>query len=363
MKRSHLTALAIASVVILWLASGMVGGNAASEDAKPPAPSAKTALIEVRAQNMTARDKASELILFGRTEAIRTVVLRAQTAGRVTAIRIDKGNMAATGDVIVRLAADDRPDRLKEAEAAVDHARLAYEAAKKLSKKAFRSKVQLAENKASLESARARRAAIRTEIRQTKIRAPFGGVVNDVGLELGDYLKVGDNAATIVDLDPMLVVAEISERNIGHLSVGGPARILVSGLGNFEGTIRFISRTATPATRTFRIEVSVANPGGAIGEGMTTELRLGLETVRAHLLSPAVLTLSDEGVVGVKTLNPEDVVEFHPVRIIADTPGGMWVDGLAEKIRTVTVGQEFVKVGQKVKPIPDKAPPNKAEGN
>ena len=105
MKRSHLTALAIASVVILWLASGMVGGNAASEDAKPPAPSAKTALIEVRAQNMTARDKTSELILFGRTEAIRTVVLRAQTAGRVTAIRIDKGNMAATGDVIVRLAA------------------------------------------------------------------------------------------------------------------------------------------------------------------------------------------------------------------------------------------------------------------
>ena len=58
-------------------------------------------------------------------------------------------------------------------------------------------------------------------------------------------------------------------------------------------------------------------------EGMTPELRLGLETVRAHLLSPAVLTLSHEGVVGVKTLNPEDVVEFHPVRIIAAPPGGI----------------------------------------
>jgi len=353
MKRSYLTALAIAATVFLWLVSGWIGGGeSAAQKAKAPAKEAE--LPQVRTRDMTARDKTSELTLFGRTEAVRSVVLRAETAGRVAVPPLDKGRAAKKGEVIVRLAQDDRPARLKEAQAAVDHARIAYEAAQKLSKKAFRSKVQLAENKAQLESARARREAILTEIRQTEIRAPFNGVLNDVGVEVGDYLKVGDTVATVVDLDPMLIVAEISERNIGRLSVGGPARVHVTGLSTFDGAVSFVSRTAIPATRTFRIEVSVPNSDGVIGEGMTTDLRLGLETVRAHLMSPALLTLSEQGIVGIKTVNADDVIEFHPVRIIADTPGGMWVDGLPDQIRAVTVGQEFVRAGQKVRPVSEK---------
>lgn len=363
MKRSHLTALAIAAVVIAWLASGLAGDPTASETAKTPEQAKETELAQVRTRDLIAKDKTSELIVFGRTEANRTVVLRAQTAGRVTAIPLDKGRMAAKGDVIVRLAQEDRPARLKDADAAIAHAKLAYEAAQKLSQKAFRSKVQLAESKAKLEAARAKRATIRTEIGKTRIRASFGGVINDVGVEIGDYLNIGDSVAAVVDLDPMVIVAEIAERNIARLSVGGPAKVNVTGLGAFDGTVSFVSRTATPETRTFRIEVSVPNPGGAIGEGLTTELHLGLGTFRAHLLSPAALTLSDEGVVGVKTVNADDVVEFHPVKIIADTPGGMWVDGLADRVRSITVGQEFVKAGQKVKPIPEKATSQNAESN
>ncbi|MBC8339224.1 MAG: efflux RND transporter periplasmic adaptor subunit [Rhodospirillales bacterium] len=363
MKRSHLSALAIAGVVFLWLASGLIGGDPAPSPEKTAKPSEDAALIQVRTRDMTAEKQASQLIVFGRTEAARTVALRAETAGRVAAIPLDKGVAAKKGEVIVRLTPDDRPARLKEANAAVEHAKLAYEAARKLSKKAFRSKVQLAENKAQLEAARARRASIRTEISQTEIRAPFAGVVNDVTVEVGDYLKIGDATATVIELDPMLVVAEIAERNIGRFRLGGSAWAHVTGLGSFDGTVSFISRTATPSTRTFRVEVSVLNPDGRIGEGMTTEMRLDLETVLAHRISPAVLTLSDEGIVGVKTVNADDMVEFHPIRIISDAPAGMWVGGLPDHIRAVTVGQEFVKVGQKVQPVPEKISSDKASSD
>ncbi|NQV79314.1 MAG: efflux RND transporter periplasmic adaptor subunit [Alphaproteobacteria bacterium] len=358
MSRSYVIALAITAAVFLWLASGWLGGDTTVEAAKPAAPSGEAALMQVRTRDMTARAKTSELIVFGRTEAVRTVTVRAETAGRVAAIPRGKGRPAKKGDVLVRLAPEDRPARLKEFEATVDHARIAYEAAQKLSKKAFRSMVQLAENKAQLASARARLAAVREDIHKTEIRAPFDGVVNDVGVEVGDYLKVGDPVATVIDLDPMLVVAEIAEGTIGRLTIGGVARVKIAGLGTFDGGVKFISRTTTPATRTFPIEVSVANPNAVIAEGMTTELRLGGETVHAHLLSPAVLTLSDEGVVGVKTVNAGDVVEFHPVRIIADTPEGMWVSGLADHVRAITVGQEFVRAGQKVQPVPEKTGAN-----
>jgi len=355
MNRSYLTALAIAGAVFVWLASGLFGGEPASETMQASGPASKTALIEVRTRDLVAQEKASELILFGRTEANRTVVLRAETAGRIATISAIKGQPGSKGDVIVRLTPEDRPARLKEADAAVDHAMLAYEAANKLFQKGFRSKVQLAENKSTLEAARARRTAIQTEIGKAAIRAPFAGDVNDIGIDVGDFLKVGDNVATIVDLDPMLVVAEISDSRISHLTLGGPAAITIAALGELTGAVTYISKTATPETRTFRIEVSVPNPGGAIAEGLTTELRLGLETVRAHLLSPAVLTLSDEGIVGVKTVNAKDVVEFHPVRIITDTPKGMCVGGLTDQVKIISVGHGFVKAGQHVRPVSEKS--------
>ena len=98
---------------------------------------------------------------------------------------------------------------------------------------------------------------------------------------------------------PMLIIAEIAERNIARITLGSAAKIRIVGLGAFNGVVKFISRTATPETRTFRIKIAVANPDAVIAEGMTSQVRLGGEVVRAHLLSPAVLTLSDDGVVGV----------------------------------------------------------------
>jgi len=362
-NRSYITALVITAAVFLWLASGWLSYQKVSELAESPNFRGESALMQVRTRDLSAQDKKSELIVLGRTKAKRTVILRAETAGTVIAISIDKGLTSKKDTVIVQLAQDDRPAQMKEAQAVVNHASIAYEAAKQLSKKAFRSKVQLAENKAKLESARAKRAAIQLDINKTQIRTPFSGIINDVSVEIGDYLKVGDNVATLIDLDPMLLVAEIAERNIGRIKVGGLARVKIIGLGSFDGIVSFVSRTAALGTRTFRVEVSVSNLDGVIGEGMTSELTLILGVVRAHLISPAILTLSDEGVVGIKIVNEVDVVEFHPVNIIADSPSGMWVNGLGSRIKAVTVGQEFVKTGQKVRPISEKAPLIKVERN
>ena len=80
-------------------------------------------------------------------------------------------------------------------------------------------------------------------------------------------------------------------------------------------------------------------------------MRLNTGKVKAHYLSPAVLTLSDRGVIGVKTVNAANKVEFFPVRIIADTPDGIWLTGLPETTTLITVGQEFVLTGQSVEPV------------
>jgi multidrug efflux system membrane fusion protein len=115
-----------------------------------------------------------------------------------------------------------------------------------------------------------------------------------------------------------------------------------------SGKLRFIATKADPLTRTFRVELRVPNTKRLLRDGLTAELCIAVETVSAHFVSPALLTLDDGGVIGLKTVNAEGVVEFHPVRIFSAGATGVWLAGLPENVRAITVGQEFVRPGERV---------------
>src|SRR3546814_18097233 len=83
---------------------------------------------------------------------------------------------------------------------------------------------------------------------------------------------------------------------------------------NRRGKGRYISAVADEATRTFRIELEIPNPSRRVMQGISSEMHLPLAPVAAHLISPAILTLADDGTVGVKLVNDEGLVEFRPVR-------------------------------------------------
>ena len=120
-----------------------------------------------------------------------------------------------------------------------------------------------------------------------------------------------------------------------------------------DGSLKFIASMADDATRTFRVEFRAPNPGLKIRAGVTAELKISVDAVPAHFVSPAVLTLNDEGKLGVKLVNNQNKVEFHPADIISDEPDGVWLGGLPQTIRVITVGQEYVREGDPVHPVPD----------
>ena len=65
----------------------------------------------------------------------------------------------------------------------------------------------------------------------------------------------------------------------------------------------------------------------------------------AHLLPQSALTLNDEGTLGLRTLGPDSVVQFQPVKILRDTPDGIWLTGLPDAVDVIVVGQEYVTAG------------------
>lgn len=350
-KRSYIVAGLLTFGAAGWIASGqLTDGGAAPEPRKPPADlSAADVTPLVRVRQQAAEPRVREVVLRGRTEALHTVEVKAETHGRVVEILVTRGARVERDQIIARLAPEDRPANLAEAEALLEQRRMEHVAAVRLSKKGFRAETQLAAAKAAMEAAAAAVERARVELANTEIRAPFGGLVDDRTADRGDFVEKGDAIARIIDLDPILVVAQVTERDVGRLKAGieGRAR-LVTGQ-EVTGTLRFVGATADAATRTFRVELEVANPEGRIPDGITAELRIPLEKAMAYLVSPAILTLTDQGVLGVKTLEADGTVGFHPVRILDSGPGGMWVAGLPEQTTFITVGQEFVAVGQAVR--------------
>lgn len=356
MKRSFVIAILLAVATAGWILSGQIGdGKRQAGAQKPPVELAKEERVPmVRVRRQTAEPHQSEVVLRGRTEALRMVDVKSETQGRVVKLGVNRGDVVKAGQVLVKLAVESRPADLREAKALLEQRRIEFEAARRLSKKGFRAETQLAGSKAALESASAAVRRAEENLNDMTITAPFDGIVDERKAQLGSVLEMGDPVARIVDLDPILIVAEVSERNIGAIEVGsvGQAR-LVSGL-EVAGSVRFVASMANQNTRTFRVELEVDNPDGAIPDGVSAELRLPLGQIAAHLISPAILTLSDEGVVGVMTVDQDDRARFVPVNIIDNLPGGIWLSGLPNEVTLITVGQEFVTDGEKVEPVDEK---------
>ncbi len=357
MLRSVLIAVFIALVAAGWMASGQFNLNA-NEDSnavavakieQPPKPEAK--IPAVRARVLQATPRVKEIIARGRTEASRRVDVKAETPGRIISIRAKKGARVKKGDVLVRIEAGDRHARLKEAKALVKQRQIEFDADKKLQKKGFRAETKVAGAEAALDAAKAQVKRMSVDIARLTIHAPFDGVVDLRPVEIGHWVDTGHNVATIVDDDPLLVVAQISEREVGYLSVGdiGVAK-LVTG-ETVTGKVRYIATVADEKTRTFRVELEINHQDEQLRDGVTTEMRIKVGETYAHLVTPAVLTLNDAGIVGVRTVNDDDRVVFRPVTVAGTGKQGVWLTGLPPTITVITVGQEFVRDGEQVRVV------------
>lgn len=366
MQRSYLIALVIALVAAGWLLSPYVGSvlrTATGPDStrvESPAPRATDAIaaeaarpLRVSVRHSVAETRVKALILTGQTEPSRQAMLKAETTGQVIEVEAIEGGTVKQGDVIARLAMDDREARLQEARALLSQRRIEYEAARKLSSKGFQTQIRLAESKAQMEAAQAQLRRIELDIERTVIRAPFDGVLQDRLVEVGDYLGTGDPVAVIVDLDPILAVAQLSERDAALVrrNNDGRARLVTGEV--VDGHVRYVSVVGAAGTRTFRVELELGNGDERIPAGLTAEITLPIASVDAHRLSPAALTLNDAGVVGVNTVDAQNIVHFHPVDLVDGDADGVWIGGLPREATIITVGQEFVLPGQTVVPVPE----------
>lgn len=349
-RKSYLISGLITLLLIVWMGSGylMRPSRGSQPETIHDRPQPNPMTVQVR--DSVAEDVTRALESQGQTASNRQVQVRAETTGTVAEVLVEKGAVVATGDPLVRLNMSDRQARLDQAEAVLARRVADYEAVSALGDKGLQSSSQVREVYAALQSARAELAAIREDISHTTIRAPFDGVVNTRSADVGDYLAPGDAVARVVDNSPLKVVVHVAQQDIGAVQAAAEAEVILATGQKLSGTIDYISAVAEPQTRTFRIELNVANPG-MLPAGVSATVRIPLETVRAHFLSPALLALNEKGVLGAKTVTADATVAFHPVEVVRAQTNGVWVSGLPDSARLITAGQGFVRAGEVVKTV------------
>ena len=175
----------------------------------------------------------------------------------------------------------------------------------------------------------------------------MAGYVERVHAAVGDYVVPGSPCATILDLDPIYVVVHVAEHFVDQVSLDDEVNASLATGRTITGKVTFVGKRTAESSRTFRVEIAVANPQYEIRSGITAEVSLPLVTYMAHQVSSALLVLGDNGNLGIHTLN-NAIVEFHEVLIVGEDAYGVWVSGLPTQVEIITVGQDLVSPGQRV---------------
>jgi multidrug efflux system membrane fusion protein len=185
------------------------------------------------------------------------------------------------------------------------------------------------------------------ELNRTEVKAPFEGYIERI-VKPGNLLSRGEVCAVIIELDPITFVAEVPEADIKAVVKGQSVSIkLVTG-ETIISKLSFVSKSATQSTRSFRVEVETKNSQGSIRDGITGTMEITTNKILANQISPSILLLSDEGILGVRKVNANNIVEFLPITIIEDTENGVWVSGIPNSTNLIVRGQGFVENGQTV---------------
>ncbi len=411
MKRSILIAFIILLAVLGWIVSGQFtnvevqGENnetttktdwSSSDDKTNDENEEITFSVETKVFKSSLIDQSIEL--QGQTIHNKKIDVKSQTSGNIDKIQFKRGDKVSADSEMITISLEDRNEKLSSAKKDLDRLtkelvlneknrdnllrqnserielyEIEYASAKQLIDKGLSSKSKLSLASFNLANAKADKEDIdikfestlanleaqisnvksvlkniKLDVEKTSIKAPFDGIISQKMVEKTEFISVGSPLFTIIDLDPIKIEGYLSESDVNKVSVGTKALIEDSNGIKKNGIISFISPSAEKSTRTFEITIKADNKDLTYKSGITTKIIIKGSELKAHKIPPSILTLLDDGTVGVKAVDSENKVTFYPTKTIKDTIDGMWVSGLPETVNLIVSGQEYISIGEKI---------------
>jgi len=345
-RTAPLLLLATMLLGIVGLASGC--GDQQVSDATAKAPSQPKTRVETLVLEPTSFTDVIELT--GSVEALDDATLSSQTDGTVTMLR-DRGTRVQEGGIVAAINAE-------EAEAAVEQAQAQYELAqdrfqrqRPLYRDSIISALEFEQVRSERNQARAALAQAKKRLSNTRITAPFSGTVEERFIEVGEQASPGTRVARLINTRQVKVTAGVPERFANDIREGTPVQLDFRryNAGVRTAEVTFVGNAIDPDSRTFTIEVTIANEDGRLKPSMGVNLRVTRAVLDSALVIPRSAVLRDETGTHVYVADRSDstIVARNRDLVLGPTTGGRVVadSGLAVGDEVVIVGQNSVSPG------------------
>ncbi len=312
-------------------------GAEASEASEPSTPMARATWVE--AATIEPSSATLDLVLPGEVEGARDAWLASSQGGYVEAVFVEVGQSVKQGDVLFHVDRSLYQARLAQLDAEVKSTKREFDRATKAGRAISGAEKDAAHDRYI--SARASQRVSQLQAARATVRAPFDGVLAAVELEKGEVASPGTPAARLVVLDPVKVSISVADRDVGLLKAGTEVQVSVDALAQpRSGVIARILPAADLDTRTFMVEVEVANPDAALKPGMIARVDIEQSLEQDALLLPQGFLVTQRKSNGVFVVD-EGVARWRELELGPLVRDQVVIAGGLE------VGENIVVVGQR----------------
>ena len=409
MKKSIFIATFILLLVVAWIGSGQFTNVSAQDEDNSVSLNETTNditkktefennanKVEIKEFKYSQIDQSIEL--QGQTTHNKKINVKSETTGNIIEITFNRGDRVSKGDDLVKISIENRNELLNSAKKDLERLNkelelnkknkvnrlsqnkeliklyeIEFASAKQLIDKGLSSKSKLSLASFNLANARSDQEDIlinfqsqqssieaqiasfksqlkniELDIENTLIKAPFSGIISNKIIKKSEYISPGNTLFTIINLNPIKIQGYLSEFDVNKVNLKTKAVIENTNGIKKIGKISFISPSAETSTRTFEITIEADNADLSFKSGITTKITIAGSELKAHKIPPSILTLKDDGTVGVKAVNSDNIVVFYPTTSVKDTIDGIWVSGLPDTVNLIVTGQEYVSIGELV---------------
>jgi membrane fusion protein (multidrug efflux system) len=312
--------------------AGEGGGAPGAGGGGPPA-------MPVEAATARADTVTDAILATGQIEALQSIELRPDIEGRLVQILVREGSLVKEGTALFKIDDAELRAQAAQVEAERDLARQSLKRTRELLSQKASSQAELERAEATMRSNEAQLELLKVRLDRTMVRAPFGGVMGQRFVSLGDYVTTSSRLAALQTVSPQRATFQVPERYAEQIESGQSVTFRVAALPGreFTGKVDFIDPIVQLPGRTIMVKARVPNPRRELQAGMFIEARL------ATAVRPNAVVIPEDAVVPLQGSNFVWVVADgkavrREVELGVRTPGFVEVKSGVENAEQVVVG-------------------------
>ena len=213
-------------------------------------------------------------------------------------------------------------------------------------KQNFNSELNVIKSEAEYENAKSILMELEEQSGNMIISSPSNGILEKLYLDEGEIVSKNSIVAEILGMENIKLIAKISQAEVGQIKIKDDVKINFNN-NIFNGKVSKISSNANSSTRTFDVEIITKNIDFLIKGGMTAEIEIITDEIEAFQISPAHLSVNNDGTLNAKVVE-NGKVQFKKVSIIKSDEDVVNILGLNDNDIILTKGQAFVQQGDNV---------------